>query len=368
MKKWGLFTGLVLAVLTAAISCNKEKNTNPGNNSGLDRKPMLENYANNYIIPAYADMVVQLSDLKTKIEAFTTAPGSNTIEAAQSSLRSAYITWQKVDMLEFGPAEGTVLRGYMNIYPATISKINTNISNGSFELEQFGNRDAQGFPALDYLLNGNTLSMYTSDVQATNRKQYLLAVINKMLEKTTGVKNEWDTYKNTFVNATGTDVNSGLSQMVNAYVLYYERYLRSGKIGLPVGAMTGVAKPDIVESFYNQPLSKELAATALKSVMNFYSGKSYNGSSTGESMKSYLAALGTKDESGVLMSDYIETEMNAALTALNGLNTTIRDGVQNNRTQVLSIYEELQDVVPLLKVDMVSAFSISITYTDNDGD
>ena len=367
MKKWYLFSGLLLVVLTAALSCNKEKNTDPGNNA-LDRSPMLAHYANNYITPAYSDMVAKLTELKTKIDAFTTATGPTTMQSAQTAWRNAYITWQKVDMLEFGPAEATVLRGYMNIYPVTTSKVNNNIAAGSFDLEQFGNRDAQGFPALDYLLNGTTLDMYVSDAQANNRKLYLQAVAAKMLEKVTSVKNEWDAYKTTFVGATGTDVNSSLSQMVNAYVLYYERYLRSGKIGLPVGAMTGVAKPEIVEAFYSPDLSKELAVTALNSVLNFYSGKSYDGTTTGESMKSYLAALGTQDENGVLMAEYIETEINAAITSLNGLNTTIYNSVQNNRAQVLTIYDELQDVVPLLKVDMVSAFSISITYTDNDGD
>lgn len=367
MKKWHLFTGMLAVTIILAVACNKEKTT-PQEPSGLDRKPMLENYANNYVLPAYADMVAKLTDLKTTIDAFTTAPNTNTLQAAQTSWRNAYITWQKVDLLEFGPAERTTLRSYINIYPVTVSKINNNIAAGTFNLEEFGNRDAQGFPALDYLLNHVALDLYTNDANATARKQYLQAVVAIMLEKVTTVKNEWDSYKTTFVSATGTDVNSSLSQVVNAYVLYYERFLRSGKIGLPVGAMTGVARPDLVEAYYSQDLSKELANTALTSVINFYSGKGYTGTGTGESLKSYLQALGTKDDNGGAMADFIEAEMNAAKTALNNLNGTIHSNIQGNRTQVLQLYEELQDVVPLLKVDMVSAFSISITYTDNDGD
>lgn len=356
----------MLTIGLVTISCKKENNG--PSDTGLDRKPMLENYANNYIVPAYADMVQQLTTLKTSIGVFTNAPDAPKLETARSAWRNAYITWQKVDLLEFGPAEGKALRQFMNTYPVTVSKVNANITAGSFNLEEFGNRDAQGFPAMDYLLNGISIDMYTNDAQATNRKQYLAAVANKMLEKVTGVNDAWGAYKNTFVSATGTDVNSSISQMVNSYVLYYERYLRSGKIGLPVGAMTGVAKADITEAYYSQDLSKELAATALNSVLNFYTGKSYTGISTGESMKSYLIAIGTKDDNGILMADLIETEMTGAATALAGLNGTLYNNIQNNHPQVLQVYEELQDVVPLLKVDMVSAFSISITYTDNDGD
>jgi uncharacterized protein len=150
--------------------------------------------------------------------------------------------------------------------------------------------------------------------------------------------------------------------------LYYERYLRSGKFGYPVGAMTGVASPEHTEAFYSPELSKELAQAALQSVIRFYEGKSYDGNQQGEGMKSYLAALATKDDDGTLMADRISLAFQKASTSLQGLNTTIKDGVVNNRTTVLGIYEDLQGAVALLKVDMVSAFGISITYVDNDGD
>lgn len=366
MKKWYLTAGILMVVLTTiSISC-KKNNDSPSDN-GMDRKPMLENYANNYIVPAYADMVQQLSTLKTSIEVFTSNPDAATQAAAQAAWRSAYITWQKVDLLEFGPAYDKSLRTYMNIYPVTVSKVENNIS-GSYDLETFGNKDAQGFPALDYLLNGTTLDKYTTDPQAANRKQYLRAVVEKMLQKTTEVRNEWNDYKSTFIANTGTDAGSSLSQMVNNYVLYYERYFRSGKIGLPVGAMSGIARTDLTEAYYTQDLTKELAVTALNSVINFYSGKSYDGASTGEGMKSYLAAIGTKDDNGMLMADLITQEMNGALSSIQNLDGTLQDNIQNNRTGVLNTYEQIQEVVPLLKVDMVSAFSISITYTDNDGD
>ena len=68
------------------------------------------------------------------------------------------------------------------------------------------------------------------------------------------------------------------------------------------------------------------------------------------------------------MADLVTKELNDASTALAAINTPLKDAVQNNRTAVLNTYEQIQQVVPLLKVDMVSAFGISITYVDNDGD
>lgn len=366
-------SALLMSVIFSLSSCKKEDGP-ADSNSGLDRKPMLTHYADQYILPAYAQMSNSLATLKGKADAFATAPDEQTLNQLRDAWKNTYIDWQKTDMVEFGPGEDISMRMYINTYPTTPSKIDNNITTGGYDLETFGNKDAQGFPALDYLLNGiaNTpaaiVALYTTDAQAAARKQYVQAVIAKMIEKVNGVKTNWASYRNTFVEKTGTDANSSLSKMTNAFVLYYERYLRSGKIGYPAGVMTGVALPSHTEAFYSPALSKELALASLKSVIAFYEGKSFDGSTSGACMKSYLAAIATKDANGTLMADVISTRLNEALTELQGLNTTIRDGVTNNRPAVLKIYEELQEVVALLKVDMVSAFGISITYVDNDGD
>lgn len=372
MKKWWLAVSLILLPAVIFFSCKKEDNGG-GKTDDLDRKPMLSNYADNYILPAYTAMSDKLEELRDKATAFTAAPDATALAALRTAWEEAYLTWQTVDLVEFGPAEDVSLRMYLNTYPATVAKIEGNISNGGYDLETFGNKDAQGFPALDYLLNGagsdaTALALFTTDPSATARKQYLNDVIGKMQEKVTGVKSAWTNYRTAFVESTGTDVNSSLSRLVNAYVLYYERYLRSGKIGYPVGAMTGTASPEHTEAYYSPGLSKELAITALQSVIRLYEGKSYGGSQQGEGMKSYLAALATRDENGVLMADLLSNALGKAMTSLPGLSTTIKDGVTGSRTEVLMIYEDLQGAVALLKVDMVSAFGISITYVDNDGD
>lgn len=373
-KKWLALTGSVLLAGILLIASCKKEDGKSNNTGGLDRKPMLTNYADNYIIPAYTAFDASLTALKAKADAFTAAPDAITLSTLQTAWKDAYKVWQRTDLLEFGPAEDLSLRMYINTFPVTVSKLEANISSGSYDLETFGNKDAQGLPALDYLLNGlaapptDIIAKYSTDAQAAARKKYLLDVIIKMQEKAGRIKTDWATYRSTFIERTGTDVNGSISKMTNAFVLYYERYLRSGKIGYPVGAMTGVALPSHTEAFYSPNLSKELAEIALQSVIRFYEGKYYDGNGQGDGMKSYLKAIGTKDANGTLMADVISTELGDAMTSLQALTTTIRSGVDSNRPAVLHIYEALQKVVALLKVDMVSAFGISITYVDNDGD
>lgn len=372
-KWWKLSCSILVSSVIILSGCSKDSSDGGGSNN-YDRKAMLTDYADGYIIPAYTDMAVKLSTLSSKINEFTNSPDATTLSAARTAFTDAYITWQKVDMLETGPAESVSLRMYANTYPVTISKLEGNISTGGYDLEQFGQKDAQGFAAIDYLLNGigsdnaAVVAKYTSDVQAAARKQYLKDVIAKTLSKVNTVRDGWAGYRADFINSTGTDAGSSTSKLVNAFVLYYERYLRSGKIGLPAGAMTGVAKPDICEAYYSPDLGKILAVTALQSVKNFYEGKSYDGSTQGKSMYTYLTAIGTKDNNNVLIADLISTTLGGATASLQALPVNIKDGVQTQRTAVLSVYDKLQAGVPLLKVDMVSAFGISITYVDNDGD
>lgn len=364
----------VTAVITVA-ACRKPGEEPDNNNNAYDRGAMLTNLADGYIVPAYSQMSATLAALKGKAEAFAAAPDELKLSDLQAAWKDAYLLWQKVEMLEFGPEQTTALRMYMSIYPVSVSKINSNIASGSYNLEEFGNTDAQGFPALDYLLNGldngnsAILNYYTAHSESANRRQYLLNVITKMQQKITAVRDAWTGgYRNTFVSATGTDVSSSLSLMVNAFVLHYERYVRSGKVGLPVGAMTGVAAPQLTEAYYSPSMAKELAISAINAVNSLYEGMNFEGTVNGNGFKDYLAAIGTKDMGDKLMADIITDELGEARTAFMALGTPLKDAVVNDRPTVLNIYTEMQQVVPLLKVDMVSAFGISITYVDNDGD
>lgn len=363
-----------IAVMLSAVGCRKNKKDDDDNSVNFDRAAMLTNYADNYVLPAYTDMVGKLTTLKTTVDEFAAAPDTIKLAAARTAWKDAYLTWQGVEVLEFGPDASVSLRDFMNIYPVSLTKVNNNITSGSYDLEQFANKDAQGFPALDLLLNGLAstdaaiVGYYTTDAKATARKQYLQAVTAKMLTKITAVKDAWGPYKATFIAATSTSVSGSISLMTNAFVLYYERYVRMGKIGLPAGAISGTASPDLAEAYYTPTLGKELATAAVNSVAAFYEGISYNGASNGLGFKDYLMAIGTKDDNGTAMAEVISTELGDVKTALAAMPANVSLTAASNPSDLLKVYDQMQQVVPLLKVDMVSAFGISITYTDNDGD
>jgi hypothetical protein len=106
-----------------------------------------------------------------------------------------------------------------------------------------------------------------------------------------------------------------------------------------------------------------LALDALEAVEDFFNGKHYNGSLTGESFKTYLQYLDRNDI-------YVSTtdQFNSARIEINNLSNNFSNQINTDNTKMTKAYDELQKAVVLLKVDMLQAFSINIDYVDADGD
>jgi predicted lipoprotein len=343
---------------------------------GKDRKALLTHLADNIIIPAYADFKTKLAQMVARSEAFTAKPDNQTLTEFRAAWVDAYTGWQKVELFDFGPAERHTIRNFFNIYPASEKGINSNIADPTANLEVPASFAQQGFPALDYLLNGlgstdaAILAFYTTAPDAANRIAYVKKLTARMNALLDTVITEWTTYRETFTTKTGLDIGSPTSMMVNGFVLHYERFIRSGKFGIPSGAMlNGVVSPDKVEAFYKKDISRTLAQTAHQAVVDFFNGKGVKTATEGPSFKTYLTALGAKDSAtGQSLAELINNQFAAGKSKIDLLKPNLYEEVKTNNAAMTAVYTEMQKAVRMLKVDMTSAMSITITYTDNDGD
>ena len=57
-------------------------------------------------------------------------------------------------MFNLGKAEETYFQSKMNVYPSDKERIERNLTNETYNLDNPNNNDAQGFPAIDYMLYG----------------------------------------------------------------------------------------------------------------------------------------------------------------------------------------------------------------------
>ena len=370
---------IILGAVAVLAGCDPNKGEPSPADNTKDRAVILSHLADNIIIPSYAAFQDVLNVMLEKTQAFSTSPDEASLGALRQAWVNAYLGWQKVELFEFGPADRYTLRNFFNIYPADVAGIIANMNDPSVNLDLPASYAQQGFPALDYLLNGlgpddtAILAAYTTDADAAKRMEYLNRIVGRMNTLLTNVVNDWNgSYRDTFVSKTGLDIGSSTGLVVNAYVLYYERYIRSGKIGIPSGAAigsTGQPYPERVEAFYRRDISGPLAKNAHAAAKGFFNGVDVRTGAAGPSFKTYLDALGAKDDSSAtLLSDLINNQFDVISSKLDQLSPDYYQQIQTANGEMVDTYAEMQKLVRMLKVDMTSAMSVTITYTDNDGD
>jgi len=377
---------LIALVAILYFQCVRKKNKDelpnddPGSEQNvLNRSAMLLNYADQLILPGYDLFKAKFDTMLASSQAFANNPEIATLLKLRQDWQEAYIEWQKVELFELydnGPAVNYSLRNRFNIYPASANNIEANIVNGNANLQDPANNPAQGFPALDYLINGlgtddQIVARYKTAADAPKRLAYLKQVTDQMSYVFNAVLTEWVIYRSAFVSNPSVDNGSPLSSLVNGYVMYYERYLRTGKLGLPTGIMdtARIIRPELVEAFYKKDISVVLAKTAHKAVVDFFNGKSVKSGIEGASLKTYLNQLGAKDnKTGNTLSDIINTQFALVHTRLDALSNNLSQEIQTNNQAPINAYLAMQTAVRMLKGDMLSAMTISVVYGDNDGD
>ena len=137
---------------------NTETNTSDtssdSESTSFDRKAMLENWVNNIIIPLNEDCKTKLNSLKEETSKFKTSPNSENLKLVKEKWLIAYKSWQHIEMFDYGKAEEIYYQSKMNVYPTDSERVERNISSETYNLDNANNNDAQGFPAIDYMLFG----------------------------------------------------------------------------------------------------------------------------------------------------------------------------------------------------------------------
>ncbi len=375
-----VFCLLIFSVVIAACSSdngsgNPVDDVDPGPGpESFDRAPLLVNWADNIIIPSYDAFTSELTAFETAFDTFKATSNADNLVALRAAWLSSYKMWQRASMFEIGPAETVGLRLNVNTYPTDTDKVDAHVSSGTYDLALPSNRDAKGFPALDYLINGlgDTDAEIVSKYNAGDKEAllgYMGALLGDLSTLANQVTSEWkSSYRDTFVSNDGASATASVDRFVNDYIFYYEKFLRAGKMGIPLGVFSGGVLPEKVEAYYGSDVSNALFLESLDAVQDFFNGKKFGSSTVGESLASYLVALNTVKD-GEDLNERINQQFNTARDLVTAL-APFKEEIETNTpaTAMLLAYDEVQRIVPLLKVDMVSAMSISIDFVDADGD
>lgn len=375
MKKLLLYSSILFLAAALFTGCNDEEGTTTSQ-VDFDQQTMLKNYGENLIFPAYADLNTKAAALKGALQTFTQNPSEATLATAREALQTARLSWQGVSMFEFGPAEEVQLRKNINTFPAIRSQVESNIQGGSWDFSRLYSEDEKGFPALDYLLWGETgepadvVANFTSDANATSRSQYAVAVADEIQQLVSKVYQAWTpeggNYLGTFITKSGNDAGSSLSMLVNNMVKDYE-IIKNQKLRNPLGLLSvdGKPAPRSVEAYYSTQ-SLPLIKANLQAFERVYRGSfaSADGPGLEEFLEAHYRAGNTEED----FAEAINQKLTAAYTALEAVPAPLREAVVNARPEAEMAYNQLQAMVPLIKVNLPNTLSVYINYPDTDGD
>lgn len=371
-----MYKNLVLVFFVSLLLVRCGGSDDDSSNNGevkpvaYDRGKMLVHWADKIIIPAHNAFKLTLTDLDTSTKTFVASPDQSNLDDLRSKWLLSYKSWQHIEMFDIGKSEEIYFKSKMNVYPIDKTWLDNNIEKGTYDLENANNYSSQGFPAIDYMLYGigaddtAILNKYTANNSFTN---YLTDLVNKMVSTTDLVINDWTNYRATFVGSTDNTASSSVNKLTNDFIYYYEKGLRANKVGIPAGVFSGAPLKGNVEAFYKKDVSKDLLLEAMDASIKFFNGTSYDGISSGPSLKSYLTHLNST-KGGATLSSLVATKLETAKSQINSLSNDFVIQIETDNNKMLTAYDAIQAVVVLLKVDMLQAFNINVDYTDADGD
>ena len=359
-----------LLILTTIISCDEASEEISG--PSYDRGTLLNNWYIYSIQP-------RLSEFKSKIDMMEVASKEFKINKDNASLNilrekyvDAHMAWQRVEMINIGKAEEIYYNSKMNVYPVNVARVTANISSGTYDFNNANNNAAQGFATIDYMLYGlgesdeKIIEVYTND---NNHINYLTDVTENMKNITKDVVGSWETYKNEFISSTDNTATSAFNIMVNDFLFYYEKGFRANKIGIPGGVFSSGPLPENVEGYYSRVNSKKYAIEAYNGIIEFYEGKQHETGNyySGSTLKSIISDLdeNTGDNN---LGNKISNKMTIALQKITDLDDDFVNQIETNNTKLLQTYDAIQEIVVLLKVDMLQLLSVTVDYIDADGD
>lgn len=368
------FYSVLLVCLIIACSSDTEDDIIQINE--FDRSEILTNYVDNIIIPRHNDFKSEIDNLKIAVDEFVESPISSTYDNLHNQWLITYKKWQHIEMFNIGKAEEINFLNTINTYPVDELRINENIDSRKFNLTSSNDWSCQGLSGIDYMLHGidnskeNVILKYSNN---SNYGEYLKNLLDIIINNTDQVVNHWSENKNSFVNSSGNSNTSSLNMLTNDFVYYFEKGLRTNKIGIPVGYFSGGnVFPDKVEAYYSSKnsfndVSKELAKEALIASENLFIGRSSSGSK-GPSLKTYLDYIYSADVNKNNLSPIILSNFQSANDAINELDKSFVNQISSDKSKMLNAFDKLQALVVNMKTDMLSILSIQVDYIDADGD
>ncbi|MFQ3597543.1 MAG: imelysin family protein [Chloroherpetonaceae bacterium] len=367
MKSLPLKFSVVFACIALAFlsfNCKDALTDNPSDT--FNRRQMLENVADNIIIPSFAELQTKVNALNNAVNTFVQTPSEATLQSAQAAWEEAYLSWQYANGFNFGPGQTSVgtLFQKAGVFPANVTQIENFIASRTLDNDLA--RDTRGFNAIEYLLYDSvSVSEVVGKFSNQNRRDYLLTLTTELKANIDAAVTGWQSYRAEFVSNVGTDIGSSTSMLFNNFVENFES-IKNFKLGIPLGRRPGQNQPEPtrVEAFYSGK-SIRFMREHLKAIEALYYGIGRSGVD-GVGFVEYLRSV----PGGNDLIAQTEAQLAVVKNRLQALpaDAKLSELIVTNFSLVDALHTELQRHTRFFKSEMASLLSLTITFSSGDGD
>ena len=363
-KNWNIRITLVtcLAVIGFITSCgdgNGEED--PGETDFTD---LLTNQVDQIIIPSMEKFQEETGDLVTALNGFASSTDEANLLALRTAYQEAYLAYQAVAVHDYFATSTLGLVEMVNLYPVNTELLASLIETESYNFSADAQKEANGFPAIDYMLYGpsNVLTYFGEDAK---RLAFLQALVTNMKERADLLASNWKgDLRNNFIGAGGTSLGSAISAQLNGSLVYYEIHIRGNKVGIPIGRQgpnDTPFTPDAtkIEGYHqsvadgSEDFTLMLLKAAIEEMEDLYLGSTADGTDG----QGYDDLLVVRNQSST--DTDIKGQFAAIYTELSS-----RSSISGDE----DLYNEVQALVTVFKSDLFPMLNVQDADGANDGD
>ncbi len=324
--------------------------------------PVLDAVGPNVIIPALNDYASSLDALQTEVERWS---DTGEIAGARASFAQAIDRWQVVDVMRVALEDGTdplALRDETYSWPVVngcrVDQVTANNEYVGGVTDLLVN--ARGLDALEHLLYSGTDNVCPSQVPPNSdaswqalvdlngaRAEYATAIVEDLQAQETVFRSTWETAR-----------PASLQALIDG-LFVFETEIKDAKLGHPLG-LIDCDTFDCADAAEGLPDSNSSAwvAANLEGFRALFTG------GDGVGVDDLLMDVGSGD-----VATQVVQRTTTAIALAEALDGNLSMEIVNNRQSVVELYDELNAIDDLLRVDVTGMLSLQIPAVvggDND--
>ena len=344
-KVWTLFCCLILAsaFVVGCGSDEEDEHDDHDHGEAFDATTMLNDFANNIVVPTYTDLDNKAGALLAAVKALESDTSQGNLEKAQQAWVASRIPWEQSEAFLFGPVDTQGLDPALDSWPVDHVNLQSVLDSGDSLTVDFvgGLEDTQkGFHTIEFLLFREGDQRKASDI--TERElEYLHSTTENLKASTSQLRSAWAADGENFASKVtqagiGSDVypsqSAAVQEIVNGMIVIADE-VANGKISDPYNE----SDTTLVESQFSFNSISDFQNN-IRGIQNVY-GKGLNGFVNGQD-----AALDAR----------FQQEVQAAISAIGAIPDPFRDSITANRGAVQAAIDAVRTVQQTLEADILT--------------